>query len=92
MDSKYANFKFHALVIDENIDSTARAQLAIFIRATDNEYNVNEETAFSMSLKDTTVTTDLDEAVKITLTQFSLTFAKIHGISTGGIPVMTGKK
>lgn len=74
LDSKYANFKFYALVIGETIDSMARDQLVIFIRGTDNEYNVNEEMVSLVSLKDTTITTDLDEAVKITLTVFFNSF------------------
>ena len=68
------------------------AQLAIFIRGTDNKYNVTEAIASLVSLKDTTKSLDLCEALKITLKQFSLTFVNISGVSTDGVPVIVGKK
>ena len=45
LESKAANFKFYALAIDKRTDTTDAAQLDIFLRDTDNEYNVTEEMA-----------------------------------------------
>lgn len=41
-ESKAANFKFCALVIDECTDAADMTQLAIFIRDIDNEDNITE--------------------------------------------------
>lgn len=51
-ESKAANFKFHALVINESTDATDVAKFTIFIRGLDNEYNVSEEIVCLVSLKD----------------------------------------
>ena len=64
---KAANFECYALTIDESTDATYMAQPAIFIGGTDDEYNVTEEMASFVPLKDTTKSLDLYEAVKITL-------------------------
>ena len=92
LERKAVNFKLCALARDESTDTTDMAQLVIFIRGTDNEYNVTEEMASLVPLKDTTKSLDLYEAVKITLKWFSLTFVNISGIATDGALVMNGKK
>ena len=61
-ESKVANLEFYSLAIDENTD--AMAQLAIFIRGTNNEYNITEEMVSLVPLKDTTKSLDLCEALK----------------------------
>lgn len=103
---KTANFKFCALALDESTDATHVAQLAIFIRGIDDEYNVilikpyneeiikpyNEEMTFLVPLKNTTKSRDLCEAVKDTLKQFSLSVVSIPGIVTDGAPAMVRKR
>ena len=76
----------------ESTDATDMAQLAIFIGGIDYKYNVTEEMASLVPLKDTTKSLDLYEAVKITIKQFSLTFVNISGIATDSAPVMRGKR
>ena len=51
-ESEAANFTFFTLVTDESRDATDMAQLAISIRGIDNEYNVTEEMAFLVQLRD----------------------------------------
>ena len=77
--------------VGESTDATDMTPLAIIIRGTDNEYNVTEEMASLVPLKDTTKSLDLYEAVKITLKCFPLTFVNISGIATDGVPVMVQK-
>ena len=48
----------------KNTDATDMAQPAIFIGDTDNKYNVTEEMASLVPLKDTTESLDLYEAVE----------------------------
>jgi len=79
-------------VIDESIDSTDTAQLAIFIRGIGAQYNITEEMASLVSLKDTTKSRDLYVAVKNTLNRFSLSIWNLSGITTDGAPAMVGKK
>ena len=64
MESKAANFKFYVLAMSDSADATDMVQLAIFIRGIDDEYNVTEEMASFVPLKDTTKSRDLYEAVK----------------------------
>lgn len=61
LESKAANLKFYASVIDENINATDTALLAIFTRGIDNKYNVIEEMASLAPLKDTAKPPDLFE-------------------------------
>ena len=67
LESKAANFKFYALATDDSTDATDTAQPAIFISGIDDEFNVTEEMASLVPLKDTTKSKDLYEAVKYTL-------------------------
>ena len=92
MRDKAANFQFYSLAIDESTDVTDTAQLAIFVRGIDNEYNITREMASLVPLKDTTKSIDLYNAVKMTLKRFSLTLDNISGITTDGAPAMIGKK
>ena len=50
--------------MDDSTDTTDEAQLDIFIRGIDEEYNVMEEVASLVPLKDTTKSRHLYEAVK----------------------------
>jgi len=62
LESKAANLKFYASVIDKNINATDTAfLLAIFTRGIDNKYNVIEEMASLAPLKDTAKPPDLFE-------------------------------
>ncbi|XP_075053814.1 general transcription factor II-I repeat domain-containing protein 2-like [Mixophyes fleayi] len=92
LKSRAAIFKFYAMAIDESTDATDTAQLAIFIRGIDDEYNITEEMASLVPLKDTTKASDLYEAVKNTLQRYSLSFDNISGIATDGAPAMIGNR
>lgn len=87
-----ANFKFYALVTDENTDATDSVEIAIFVRGTNNKNNVTEEIASLESVKDTTKSPKFYESVKIILKQISLTFFNISSIATDGALVMAGKR
>ncbi|KMQ83319.1 general transcription factor ii-i repeat domain-containing protein 2-like protein [Lasius niger] len=78
--------------LDGSTDATDTAQLTIFIRGIDNEFNITEELASLVPLKNTTKSVDLYEAVKATLARFSLTIDNLYGIVTDGVPAMVGKK
>ena len=88
LERKAVNFKLCALARDESTDTTDMAQLVIFIRGTDNEYNVTEEMPSLVPLKDTTKSHILYESVQITLKLFSLSFVNISATAIDGAPVM----
>ncbi|XP_023227897.1 general transcription factor II-I repeat domain-containing protein 2A-like [Centruroides sculpturatus] len=92
LKSKACGFIFYSLAMDESTDATDTAQLAVFIRGINDEYSVTEEMLSLVSLKDTTKSRDLYEAVKRTLMRFSLSLSNISGIITDGAPAMIGKK
>ena len=71
-------------MIDDSTDATDTAELAIFIQGIDDEYNVTEELASLVPLKDTTESRVLYEAVKSMLKWFSLSILNIPGIVTDG--------
>jgi len=91
MESK-ANFESYALAMDESTDATDKAQLAIFSRGTDNEWNITEEMASLVSLKATIKSLDLYESVEITLKCLSSTCVNKSGIATDGALVHGHKK
>lgn len=92
LEEKVRSFKYYSLAIDESTDVMDTAQVAIFIRGIDNEFNISEEMTSLVPLKDTTKARDLFEAVETTLNKFSLNLVNISGIATDGAPAMVGKK
>ena len=76
----------------DSTDTADTAQLAIFIRGIDDEYNVTEEVASLVPLKGTTKSRDLYEAVKKMLKRFSLSIANTSGTATGHAPAVVGKR
>ena len=87
-----SNFKFYSLALDESTDATDTAQVAIVVRGIDNDFNITEEMAALVSLKDTMKANDIYGAVTATLAKFNLDFRKISGITTDGAPAMVGKR
>ena len=59
LESKAANLKFYALVVDDNTDATDLAQIAISVRGVDDKYNVTEEMAFLVQLLKTQLNQEL---------------------------------
>jgi len=85
LEEKVRSFKYYSLAIDESTDVMDTVQeVAIFIRGIDNEFNISEEMASLVPLKDTTKARDLFEAVETTLNKLSLNLVNISGIATDG--------
>jgi len=77
--------------MDESTDRSDTAQVAIFIRGVDENFQIAEELAALYPLKSTTKSVDLFTAFQETLSRFSLTFKNLSGLATDGAPAMTGK-
>jgi len=77
--------------MDESSDSSDTAQFALFIRGIDEQYNVIEEMAALVPLKNTTRSTDLFNALRMTMKRFCLSFNNLSAIITDGATAMVGR-
>uniref|UniRef100_A0A6P7HAL3 General transcription factor II-I repeat domain-containing protein 2A-like n=1 Tax=Diabrotica virgifera virgifera TaxID=50390 RepID=A0A6P7HAL3_DIAVI len=90
LKNRASEFIYYSLALDESTDMTDTAQVAIFIRGVDANFNKTEELAALFPLKDTTKSRDLLEAVQTTLNRFSLQLNNLSGLTTDGAPAMVG--
>lgn len=85
-----SSFVFFSIALDESTDASDTAQVAFFIRGVNNEFQITEELASLVSLKDSTKSVDLFEAFKETLNRMNLSFQNLSGVITDGAPAMIG--
>ena len=90
--AKARNFSSYSLALDESTDIRSTAQLAIFIRGVDNYFEITEELAAIVPIKDTTRGSDLLEGVMATIKRLGLSLSKLSGITTDGAPSMIGRR
>lgn len=89
--NKIQNCSFYSLALDETTDNTDVAQLLIFIRLVDNQFNVEEELLSLMSLHNTTKGVDVYRAMEIAVEPIG-GFSKLSAVCTDGAPSMRGGK
>ena len=82
---------FYSLALDESTDQTDTAQLAIFVRGVDSNFDVFEELLSIASLKDGTTGEDMFKALKNVMEFYDLRFENLAGVATDGAPSMIGK-
>ena len=82
------NFVHYSLALNESTDATSTAQLGIFVRGIDRDFNIIKEMLSLQAMKDTTTGNDIFEKVKISMTKFNLQFQNLHGLSTDGAPAI----
>ena len=85
-----SKFVYYSLAIDESTDITSTAQLAVFVRGIDQEFNITEEMLGLQAMKDTTTGDDIFNEVKALMTKFNLQLQNLRGFSTDGAPAMVG--
>ena len=85
------SFEWYSLALDENTDIEETAQLLMFIRGIDENFEIIEELLTLEHLKDTTTGQDLFESVENCLDRSGLPFHKLASITTDGAPALTGK-
>ena len=85
-------FETFSLAIDESTDVTDIAQLAVFVRGVDSDFNVTEEMLGLQSMKGTTTSEDIFHEVKNLTKNFNLSIEKLHSLATDGAPSMVGSK
>ncbi|XP_041447439.1 general transcription factor II-I repeat domain-containing protein 2-like [Xenopus laevis] len=81
---------YFSLALDESNDVRDSAQLLIFIRATNDHFEVTEELAALQSIKGTTTGEDIYEKVCQTMNDLELDWAKLASVTTDGAPSMVG--
>lgn len=82
----------YSLALDESTDAVDTAQLAVFIRAVDDNFHITEELLDLCPMKGTTTGKDVfNELDKLIESCVGLSYNKLSGITTDGAPSMIGK-
>ncbi|XP_067943372.1 general transcription factor II-I repeat domain-containing protein 2-like [Watersipora subatra] len=89
---KGKDFIAYSLAVDESSDTSDTAQLSIFIRGVDSSLCVTEELLGLKSIHGTTTGKDIFEEVSKCMTEMSLPWDKLVGLTTDGAPAMCGQK
>jgi len=84
-------FRYFSLAMDESNDVTDTAQLLIFVRGIDDNFNVTEELASLESMHGQTTGKDIFERVVACVENLGLNWAALCGITTDGAPNMVGQ-
>jgi len=85
-------FQTYSICLDESTDITDNAQLAIFVRGVDKDFNVTEELLKLSCMKGTVTGEDVFDEMKNALAENKLVLSKLAGITTDGAPAMVGRK
>ncbi|KAI6659632.1 general transcription factor II-I repeat domain-containing protein 2-like [Oopsacas minuta] len=83
-------FEFFAIALDESTDLKDTAQVAVFIRGINAHFDITEEFASLVPLRDTTTGLNIFNAVKSVIDDFGLKLDDLCGMATDGAPAMTG--
>ena len=67
-----SKFVYYSLAIEESTDITSTAQLAVFVRGIDQEFNITVEMLGLQAMKDITTGDDIFNEVKALTTKFNL--------------------
>ncbi|XP_042306980.1 general transcription factor II-I repeat domain-containing protein 2A-like [Sceloporus undulatus] len=86
------NLSYFSLALDESNNIRDSAQLLIFIRGINDNFEVTEELAALQSIKETTTGEDIYETVCQTVNGLELDWAKLASVTTNGAPSMVGSK
>ena len=81
----------YSLALDESTDQSDTAQLVIFIKGIDENFNIIEEMLDLCHIKGTTTGKDIYEFVNLSLDKFIIDRKSIYSITTDGAPALTGK-
>jgi hypothetical protein len=81
-----------SIALDDSTDASDAAQLAIFIRGVDADFNITEELLTLQPLKRTTTGEDIIETVNTVFERFELKWSSLSGICTDRAPAMVGAR
>ncbi|XP_039256406.2 general transcription factor II-I repeat domain-containing protein 2A-like [Styela clava] len=90
---KAMEFFYYSSAIDESTDATDTAQLLVFVRGIDDNFDAFEELAGMQSMQGRTTGKDICSAIIDCVTKkLSSDFKKLVGLCTDGAPAMCGKR
>lgn len=89
--AKSPTFEAFSIACDESTDIGGVAQLAVFFRACDTEFNIFEELLELVPMHNTCTGQDIFNCVFETLKKYNLPLSKLTSVATDGAPSMTGK-
>ncbi|GFS86364.1 general transcription factor II-I repeat domain-containing protein 2 [Nephila pilipes] len=85
------NFKYFSVTMDESTDRSDTAQLLIFIRGVDDEFDITEELACLQSIKGKTTGQIIYNEFSEGLQNLNAPISRLCNITTDGVPNMVGK-
>ncbi|UYV71072.1 hypothetical protein LAZ67_8001602 [Cordylochernes scorpioides] len=88
---KSSCFEAFSIAFDESTDIGCVAQLAVFFRACDTDFNIFEELLELIPMHGTTTGEDIFNCVYDLLQKYNLPQSKLTSVATDGAPSMTGK-
>jgi hypothetical protein len=80
-----------SLAMDDSTDARDVAQLAIFIRGCDTNFDVTEELLELFPMEGTTTGADIFAALETCMNRSGLLWSKLSGLTTDGAPCMLGE-
>ena len=81
----------YSLALDKNTEIRDTAQLAVFIRTADKDFNVHEELVDLNTIKGTIRETDIFEGLQLSSQNIEIkNFGKYIAVATDGAPLMVG--
>ncbi|KAK5868072.1 hypothetical protein PBY51_012517 [Eleginops maclovinus] len=87
-----SHFSAFSIACDESTDVSDSAQLLVFLRGVNEDFEVCQELAGLETLKGTTKGVDIFMAVERVLDKNGLKWETLSGITTDGAPAMVGKR
>ena len=91
LQERAQKFELYAITLDESTDATDIAQVAIFVRGINATFDITEELASLVSLKDTTTGENIFQVIISVISSLGLNLSNICGVRTDGAPAMVGK-
>ncbi|UYV60489.1 hypothetical protein LAZ67_1001308 [Cordylochernes scorpioides] len=88
---KSSCFEAFSIACDESTEIGGVAQLAVFFRACDTDFNIFEELLELVPMHGTTTGEDIFNCVYDLLQKYNLPQSKLTSVATDGAPSMTGK-
>ncbi|PVD22950.1 hypothetical protein C0Q70_16210 [Pomacea canaliculata] len=87
---KAARFEMFSIAADESTDSSDTAQLLVFIRGTNSDFELTEELAAMRGMHGNTTGEDLFKEVSAVIEGLALPWEKLVGVTTDGARSMVG--
>lgn len=92
LEKSCSHFVYYSLALDESTDIKDTAQLLVFIRGVNENFEVTQELAELCSMHGRTTGEEISKEVKDVIEKLKLPWEKLAGVCTDGAPAMMGKR